>query len=263
MNRGVFLALLSLPLALVAAEPVATPSKAGACAQANWVCVSECIDRRCANKCLEGSCANPLAALKQCTVAAACPGDDPECARERCGGKCTAAFGHAEESQQRENTDPCASVQGGPAPKELVGGWNLRAASIEPIEKRPGADPAPQPRADYEQVLEVKPNGCFVLSGKLEDETLGQGNHLVVRGWGRVTVEGKKKKVLRLETLSGQVVGTVCSRDRVIDLAGGKFRGPKYEYSVEADVLTLITQDADQQTFQFERGPPAQLDETP
>lgn len=263
MARGAFLVVFVLTLPAFA-QPSTSAASAGACAEANWVCVAECIDRRCANRCLEGACANPLAELKQCTVKAACPGDDPQCARERCGPRCLAAFGRAAESQLQENADPCAQFPGdSKVPKELVGGWNLSAASIEPVETRPGTDPSPQPRADYELVLEVKPNGCFVLSGKLEDETLGQGNHLVVRGWGKVTVEGKRKKTVRLETQSGQAVGTVCSRDRVIDLAGGKFKGPRYEYSVEAGMLTLTSLDADKQTFQFQNGPPQKLDETP
>jgi hypothetical protein len=116
-----------------------------------------------------------------------------------------------------------------------------------------GLDNVPDPRADYEKTLRITPQGCFVMETQLADATLGQGNQLTVRAWGALRAEKSRPVVATFDTRSAQAVGSVCGHARVIDLARGKFLRPRYEVSVEADVLTLTAQTESQQTFQFKR----------
>jgi hypothetical protein len=136
-------------------------------------------------------------------------------------------------------------------PKEVVGPWELSAASIqaEAIE-RPDAE-EPTPRPDYVRTLQVTPGGCFILQTQLKDATLGRGNTLVVRAWGTFEVSEKEQVVLRIR--DGQAVGPVCGEDRVLPLSKGRFHGPPYTFDVEKDTLTLTAKAASKQTFQFQR----------
>jgi hypothetical protein len=157
----------------------------------------------------------------------------------------------------------------------MVGRWSLEAASLRPDEKarvvegRGGADAGvaadggiptvadAMPRSDYERWLEVTPGGCFVMRTKLEDATLGRGNELEVRRWGTFVVD-EKKDTVELRTVSGQAVGPVCGKPRVISLEKGKFEQRTYSYETTKDTLTLTAETPSSQTFQFRRQAPEQ-----
>ena len=176
----------------------------------------------------------------------------------KCGKQCDKTFEPAPPSPEQENADPCAdgSVEEGAVPKDVVGDWSLEAASLRPGERdkvaRANEGQDVKPRPDYERALKVTPGGCFLLSTKLEDATLGRGNALEVRAWGSFQVDAKKDTV-RLLTKSGQAVGPVCGKPRVVGLSKGKFRQPVYQYDVEGDTLTLTSEGPSKQTFQFRR----------
>ncbi|KFE60138.1 hypothetical protein [Hyalangium minutum] len=221
------------------------------CGTTNWVCVSECIDSSCMDQCLREGCEQALGRLRACTEKAGCAEDDSECSARLCGGTCQRAFEPAPKSPEKEKREPCEGFStDGPPPKKVVGRWELVAATLKP--EPPGA-PArlnPDPRPDYVRTLEVTPSGCFILRTKLEDSAVGQGNFLEVRSWGSFAV-AKDKVVLKPK--DGQAVGKVCGVDRVIGLSKGKFLGPRYSFSVEQDMLTLVVDDASKSTFQFQR----------
>jgi hypothetical protein len=219
--------------------------------------VSQCIDVTCVDRCLAEGCENALKELEQCAARSGCGPDDSACVARVCGKQCGRTFEPAPPSPEKEAPDPCAdaSVGAGAVPKEVVGRWVLEAASLRPEEKariagREGADAKPRP--DYERALVVTPGGCFFMRTKLEDATLGRGNVLEVRSWGAFQVN-EKQDTVELRTKSGQAVGTVCGKERVIGLSQGKFQRPLYKYDVEGDTLTLTAQTASQQTFQFRR----------
>src|SRR5512140_465827 len=169
MRIGVMAALLALLGATRSGE------QEGACARASWNCVAQCIDRRCADECLRGACEEQLSKLRQCPASQGCDAGDGACGASRCEDQCTAAFGVQAAAPPLEPEDPGAGVRGGGVPRELVGTWELRAASVEPFQ-RPGADPAPQPRPDYAKTLRIAPSGCYVVAFVLGAPTLGEGN---------------------------------------------------------------------------------------
>ncbi|PTL82335.1 hypothetical protein DAT35_21095 [Vitiosangium sp. GDMCC 1.1324] len=230
---------------------------AGRCGSTNWVCVSQCIDVTCVDQCLAEGCEQALKALEQCAASSGCGPDDSVCVARVCGKQCDRTFEPAPPSPEKESKDPCAeaSVGAGTVPKEVVGRWTLEAASIRP-EERPrvatdeGTDVKPRP--DFKQALVVTPGGCFLLRTKLEEATLGRGNALEIRSWGAFQVD-EKKGTVELRTKSGQAVGPVCGKPRVIGLSKGKFQQPVYKYDVEGDTLTLTSQAPSKQTFQFSR----------
>ncbi|WNG44381.1 hypothetical protein F0U60_09855 [Archangium minus] len=231
---------------------------AGRCGSANWVCVAQCIDVTCVDKCLAEGCEQALDALAQCAEKSGCGPDDSACVSRVCGKQCGRTFEPAPPSPEKETTDPCAdaSVGAGKVPEEVVGRWTLEAASIRP-EERPrlagqeeGVDVKPRP--DFESALVVTSGGCFLLRTKLEDATLGRGNTLEIRSWGAFQVD-EKKDTVQVWTKSGQAVGPVCGKPRVIGLSKGKFQRPVYTYDVEGDTLTLTAQTPSRQTFQFRR----------
>ena len=234
---------------------------AGRCGSANWVCVAQCIDTSCVDRCLAEGCEQALDSLAQCAARSGCGADDSACVGRACDRQCGKTFEPAPRSPETEKTDPCldGSVPAGEVPKELVGSWSLEAASLRPNERdriaeaNEGKDVKPRP--DYERSLVVTPGGCFLLSTRLEDATLGKGNSLQVRSWGSFQVD-KKKDTVQLITQSGQAVGPVCGKPRVVGLSKGKFRQPVYEYELEKDTLTLTSEAASKQTFQFRRAPP-------
>jgi hypothetical protein len=233
---------------------------AGRCGAANWACVSQCIDIACVETCLARGCEEALVALARCAQKSGCGPDDSACVARVCGKQCERTFEPAPPSPEQESTDPCAeaSVEAGEVPKKVVGRWSLEAASLRPEEKAritEGGISEAKPRADYERVLEVTPGGCFLLRTTLEDATLGQGNGLEVRRWGAFEVN-EKDKTVELRTKSGQAVGTVCGKPRVISLAKGKFEKRPYKLEVEGDTLTLTAETPSKQTFQFSRQKP-------
>jgi hypothetical protein len=187
--------------------------------------------------------------------------DDSACVARVCGKQCIRTFEPAPPSPVREASDPCAEVSAGAGvPEEVVGRWSLEAASLrpEPVARNEGQPLDPAPRADYERSLEVTPGGCFLLRTKLEDATLGTGNVLEVRSWGSFLVD-EKADTVEVKTKSGQAVGTVCGKPRVISLSKGRFEPlPPYAYDVEGDTLTLTAKDPSKQTFQFRRQKPEQ-----
>jgi hypothetical protein len=256
---SVLLLLLALPAgAQTAGSPAPAAGKpralAGRCGSANWVCVSRCVDVSCVDKCLADGCEQALHALKVCAEQSGCGGDDSVCVAKACGKQCERTFEPAPKSRARAQPEPCANLspKPGPVPKEVVGLWTLSAASLKPEEREgmvQGEDP--HPRADYARTLRVTPEGCFVLSTKLEDATLGRGNQLEVRAWGAVQVG--KGKTVEVQTKGGQAVGTVCGKSRVLTLPTGQLTRPRYDYVVEEDTLTLTAQEASKQTFQFQR----------
>lgn len=238
----------------VAQAPARKPrALAGVCGTSNWVCVAECVDTHCVDKCLKQGCEAALGRLKQCTAKSGCGTDDSECVAEKCGPICKRAFEPAPPSPEKEKPDPCAGVAGSPVPEEVVGTWELSAASIEAGAIENPAAEEPSPRPDYVRTLEVTPGGCFILQTRLEDATLGRGNTLVVRAWGTFEVSEKEQVVLHIR--DGQAVGPVCGDERVMPLAKGRFRGPPYTFDVDKDTLTLTAKAASKQTFQFQRVP--------
>jgi hypothetical protein len=230
---------------------------AGVCGAANWVCVAECIDAGCVENCLRKGCEESLERLQLCTEKAGCAPDDSACSARICGKTCQRAFEPAPPSPEKEQASPCAGFTpegGGSVPKEVVGRWVLSAATLQPEPKGTPGRLNPDPRADYERILEVTPQGCFLLRTALDDATLGQGNSLEVRAWGTFAMTGKDKVTLLPK--DGQAVGPVCGKPRVIALSKGKFLGPRYKLTVEEDVLTLVVDDKNQRTFQFQRAKP-------
>lgn len=247
-------ALLVLAWAAPAAAqaPARKPrALAGVCGTSNWVCVAECVDTHCVDKCLKQGCEAALGRLKQCAAKSGCGDDDSDCVAEKCGPICKRAFEPAPPSPEKEKASPCEGVAGSAVPEEVVGMWELSAASMqaEALERRDVEEPNPRP--DYVRTLQVLPSGCFVLQTKLEDATLGTGNSLVVRAWGTFEVSGEDSVVLRIR--DGQAVGPVCGDPRVIPLSKGRFRGPPYTFDVDGDTLTLTAKAASKRTFQFER----------
>lgn len=227
---------------------------AGVCGTANWVCVSECIDADCVDQCLRKGCEEALTRLRSCTEKAGCAPDDTACSARVCGQTCQRAFEPAPRSPEKEKPQPCEGFTGqvrGKVPQELVGQWELSAATLKPEPKEEAAELDPKPRSDYARILEVWPNGCFRMQTKLEDATLGRGNTLEVRAWG--ALEALEDEKVSLRTRDGQAVGQVCGKPRVIALSKGKFLGPRYTFSVEEDTLTLVVDDASKRTFQFQR----------
>ncbi len=233
---------------------------AGRCGAANWACVSQCIDIACVDTCLAKGCEEALVALARCAQRSGCGPDDSACVARVCGKQCERTFEPAPPSPVKESTDPCAeaSVEAGEVPKKAVGRWSLEAASLRPEEKAriaEGGTSDAKPRADYERVLEVTPQGCFVLRTRLEDATLGRGNELEVRRWGSFVVN-EKEKTVELRTKSGQAVGPVCGKPRVISLEKQKFEQRSYKLDLEGDTLTLTAETPSKQTFQFSRQKP-------
>ncbi|HEX8703249.1 MAG TPA: hypothetical protein VF815_30715, partial [Myxococcaceae bacterium] len=230
---------------------------AGVCGTANWVCVAECIDAGCVDNCLRKGCETALSRLQRCTENAGCAPDDTTCSARTCGNTCQKAFEPAPPSPEKERAAPCDGFTpeaGFQLPKGLVGTWVLSAATLQPEPKGTPGRLNPQPRADYARSLEVTPEGCFLLRTSLEDATLGRGNALEVRAWGSFVMEGEDR--VKLMPKDGQAVGPVCGKPRVIPLSKGKFLGPRYKVVVEKDVLTLIIDDKNQRTFQFQRAKP-------
>jgi hypothetical protein len=222
------------------------------------VCVAQCIDVTCVDRCLAEGCEGALKKLEQCAEGSGCGPDDSACVARVCGKQCGRTFEPAPPSPEKENPEPCAeaSVGSGKVPEEVVGRWTLEAASIRP-EERPriaggeeGGDVEPRP--DFGQALVVTPGGCFLLRTKLEDATLGRGNALEIRSWGAFQVD-EKKHTVELRAKTGQAVGPVCGKPRVIGLSKGKFQKPVYKYDVEGDTLTLTATTPSKQTFQFRR----------
>jgi hypothetical protein len=234
----------------------------GRCGSANWVCVARCIDVSCVERCLAEGCEQALEALERCASQSGCGMDDSACVARVCGRQCNRTFEPAPPSPVREVLAPCAesSAGAGAVPEEVVGRWSLEAASLqtEPAARSEGQLVDPTPRADYERSLEVTPGGCFLLRTKLEDATLGRGNVLEIRSWGSFQVD-EKAHTVEVRTKSGQAVGTVCGKPRVISLSKGRFEPlPPYAYDVEGDTLTLTAKDPSKQTFQFRRQEPEQ-----
>jgi len=232
---------------------------AGVCGRANWVCVAECIDAGCVDICLRQGCEAALERLERCTENAGCAPDDTTCSARICGKTCQRAFEPAPPSPEKEQPTPCAGFTaeaGGPLPKGVAGKWVLSAATLQPEPKGTPGRLNPEPRADYARSLEVTPEGCFMLRTSLEDATLGRGNSLEVRAWGTFAMTGEDK--VTMLPRDGQAVGPVCGKPRVIPLSKGKFLGPRYKVVVEKDILTLIVDDKNQRTFQFQRAPPGE-----
>jgi hypothetical protein len=248
-----------------AGQPAARKPRtlAGRCGSANWVCVAQCIDVTCVDRCLAQGCEKALDALAQCARKSNCGPDDSACVARVCGPQCERTFEPAPPSPEKESLEPCAeaSMGAGVVPKEVVGRWSLEAASVRPEERARligGGAADVKPRPDYERVLEVTPTGCFILRTKLEDATLGKGNELEVRGWGAFQVNEKEHGV-EMRTKSGQAVGAVCGKPRVIGLSKERFEPrPPYQYAVEGDTLTLTAESPARQMFQFHRQKPEQ-----
>ncbi len=218
--------------------------------------MSQCIDVTCVDRCLAEGCEEALGTLVQCAAKSGCGPDDSACVARVCGRQCGRTFEPAPPSPEKALPDPCAEagVGAGAVPKEMVGRWVLEAASIKPEEKAriAGEEADAKPRADYERSLVVTPGGCFLLSTKLEDATLGRGNSLEIRSWGAFQVD-EKEDTVQLQTRSGQAVGPVCGKPRVIGLSKGKFERPTYQYELEGDTLSLTAKAASRQTFLFRR----------
>jgi hypothetical protein len=229
---------------------------AGVCGTTNWVCVADCIDEGCVEQCLREGCEKSLARLQACTTKSGCAPDDTTCSARVCGTTCQRAFEPAPRSPEKEKPQPCEgfAVEGsGQVPEKVVGRWELSAATLKPEFKSELERLNPSPRPDFKRTLEVTPGGCFVMSTTLEDATLGQGSSLDVRAWGTFAVMGDNKVVLQPK--DGQAVGQVCGKPRIFGLSKGKFQGPRYTFSVEEDMLTLVSDEPSKRTFQFQRVP--------
>jgi hypothetical protein len=226
--------------------------------------VARCIDTSCVERCLAEGCEQALEALERCASQSKCGSEDSACVARVCAKQCQRTFEPAPRSPVKETPDPCAQATGTAVPKEAVGRWALEAASVRPEERErlvgqnEGVDVKPRP--DYARVLEVTPGGCFLMRTKLEDATLGKGNMLEVRAWGTFQVN-EKDDTVEVSTQSGQAVGTVCGKPRVIGLDKKRFEPvPPYGFDVRGDTLTLTAKDASKQTFQFRRQKPEQAE---
>lgn len=221
------------------------------CADADWACVSECIDVKCILACYPPACVRALGALRRCAEKQGCPPDDPGCTEQNCEPQCDAAFGERPKEQAPKFQDPCAggggSGQG--VPKKLVGHWELIAATMQSVDV--GEELEPTPRPDYTRVLRISPSGCFVLETPLTDPTLGSGNEVLVRSSGQVKVAGKDR--LTLETNAAHAEGNICTRPVTKSLPSTKFRRPQFKFVVEGGILSLIATTDARQAFQFER----------
>ena len=259
---AVLFALMGSAPALGQAGAAAAPrTLAGRCGATNWACVAQCIDRTCVDRCLADVCEKALNSLVRCAERSGCGPDDSVCSAKACGRQCEKSFEPAGRTPERETLNPCAdpALGKGRVPRELVGRWSLEAASIsaedrEKLAAQEGKDVKPRP--DYERLLEVTPDGCFLLETNLEDATLGRGNQLAVRAWGAFEVD-EKQKAVSLQPQDGQAVGPVCGKDRAIPVPKEKLQSGTYAFDVEGEVLTLTRKDASKQTFQFRRAPPA------
>ncbi|WP_239576907.1 hypothetical protein [Archangium primigenium] len=233
---------------------------AGRCGSANWACVARCIDVACVDACLAKGCQEALDKLAGCADASGCGADDSACVARACDTQCGRSFEPAPPSPVKETPDPCedGSVASSKVPKKMVGDWSLEAASVRPEEKSKVVVNEDQrdvkPRADFDRALVVSPNGCFLLRTRLESATLGKGNSLEVRSWGTLQVN-EKKDTVELRTTSGQAVGTICGKPRVIALSKGSSQRPAYTYELDGDTLGLTAQTKSKQTFQFRRQP--------
>ncbi len=262
---GVLLASSAEAQAPAVTKGAGTPrTLAGRCGSANWVCVAQCIDVTCVDRCLAQGCEKALDSLAACAAKSGCGADDSDCVDKACGKQCDRTFEPAPPSPVTETADPCAdaSVGSGKVHKKMVGTWSLEAASVRPEEKPKVVGEEMQqdvrPRPDFERTLVVTQTGCFLLRTKLETATLGKGSQLEVRSWGALEVDEKKDSVA-LRTKSGQAVGTVCGKPRVVSLAKGKFQRPAYDYELEGEVLGLTAQTEAKQTFQFRRASPEEV----
>lgn len=264
MVRALLALALTLPLPALAQGSLAGPPRklAGTCGAANWVCVAECIDRRCADQCLAHGCEEALDQLALCTRRAGCRPDDEACAERTCGRQCRRAFEPAPRAPVPEKKDPCQGQRFGPVPEELVGDWTVQAASIPADAERAAKQTDAVPRADYERRLRITPDGCFVFHTGVEDATLGRGNALDVRLWGALRVDGGGKRV-RFDTQDGQAVGPVCGEPRVVELRNQRFVRPSFAWSVDQGALTLEAQTPDKQTYQLERSEQQVPEEAP
>jgi hypothetical protein len=234
---------------------------AGVCGTTNWVCVADCIDEGCVEQCLRQGCEKALGRLQACTEKAGCAPDDTTCSARACGATCQRSFEPAPRSPEKEKPQPCEGfkVEGsGQVPPKVVGRWELSAATLKPEFKSELERLNPTPRPDFQRTLVVTPGGCFVMSTALEDATLGRGNALDVRAWGTFAVTDDK---VVLQPKDGQAVGRVCGKPRVFGLSKGKFQGPRYTFSVEEDMLTLVADDPSKRTFQFQRARDADAQE--
>lgn len=260
MSRSLLvLFVLGWTVSAMAQAPARKPRtlSGGVCGTTNWVCVAACIDASCVEQCLREGCEEALGRLRACTDKAGCAPEDTTCSARLCGGTCQKAFEPAPVSPEKEKPEPCAGFQlagGGKVPEKLVGRWQLSAATLTAEPKENPTELEPKPRSDYARTLEVTPEGCFKVSTALQEATLGRSNSLEVRAWGAVESVDKDKITLRAQ--DGQAVGHVCGKPRIFGLSKGKFREPRYSFTVEDDTLTLVREDASKRTFQFQRAKP-------
>lgn len=239
-------------LGLLGAE---RPPPRSVCADADWACVSECIDQECVLGCYPPTCLRVLAALRTCAERRGCPPDDARCTEETCEAHCDAAFGARPKGRAARAPDPCvahAAPDGGAMPRKLVGDWELIAATMPSVDA--GQELTPTPRPDYTRYLRVTPSGCFVLETPLAVPTVGSGNEVVVRSSGQVRITGKDQ--LTLQTTRAHAEGSVCLRPVSKPLPSRRFRRPGFQYVVEGRILSLTANTEGKETFQFKRADP-------
>lgn len=237
-------------------EPDIREGGVGICETTDWACVSECISEECADECLRKRCQRVLDALIICSRRTGCgPAEaDASCIERNCDRLCEAAFGEPTKEQPKEAFDPCPTLKAPPVdvPDNLVGEWELSAASLEPP-KDAGVKTEPEdrePRGDYARFLRITDRGCFVLTTPLQDESLGEGNRVTVRAWGTIQVDRRR---IRFLTTDAHARGQACKVGVARELSEAKFVQPRFDWKIEADVLSLTGRDPQKTSFQFEK----------
>ena len=232
-------ALLLLLLALPAASRAQAPQPAPACAQPMWSCLAGCLSKECAQRCAE-PCKTAIQALRRCRRAA-CPSGDVACQHRACPQPCERVFGALPAGVASEAPEPCGP--GGPAspgvPQELVGVWELQSGSfLRPKSKAEDA----LIRSDYTMRVHIAPQGCFVVETRLGSASLGAGNALALRVWGRVVMLGEREWQAVRE--GGTLTGEVCGRPRAVlfEKTGGQVTA-HVTYTLEGGELVLESLD--------------------
>lgn len=218
-----------------------------------WLCAARCISSECLERCA-APCAGAVRALRRCQRTARCAPDDAQCQQQACRAQCEPVFSALPIAPAGRIPEACPE-QGPPAPglpPELVGRWELVAASIV---REAHEDEDMVVRADYGLRLRISPQGCFALETQLKASTLGAGNRLTFRVWGRVVMRGEREWVAQGE--GGKVYGAACTEPRALELAGAALRTVAHvTFAVDGDTLSLAPVRSPSNALVFERVEP-------
>lgn len=246
--------LLLLLLTLLAPSRALAQQPAPACARSMWSCLAGCISQECAKRCAE-PCRAAIQTLRRCRRAA-CPPGDVACQHRACPQQCEGVFGALPTGEAPQVPEPCGP--GGPTspgvPQELVGVWELQSGSfVRPKDK--GEDALI--RSDYTMRVRIEPQGCFVVETRLGSTSLGAGNALALRVWGRLVMLGEREWQAVRE--GGTLAGEVCGQSRAVlfEEPGGRVTA-HVTYALEGGELVLESRAPDSPitALSFERVEP-------